>query len=66
MYTGAQYLDVIVDASWQDLIAGVIECHSQHLVSVLESVDRPFLTNVPQLSQWQTDKERRHDQSWSI
>lgn len=49
-YVGAQYLDVIVNASGQDLITGVIERHSQHLVSVLESVDRPFLTDVPQLS----------------
>lgn len=49
-YAGAQYLDVIVNASRQDLITGVIERHSQHLVSVLESVDRPFLTDVPQLS----------------
>lgn len=46
---GAPYLDVVVDASGQDLITGVIERHSQHLVGVLKSVDRPFLPNVPQL-----------------
>lgn len=46
---GAPYLDVVVDASGQDLITGVIERHRQHLVGVLEGVDRPFLTNVPQL-----------------
>lgn len=52
----AQYLDVIVDASWQDLVTGVIECHGQHLIGVLESVDRPFLTDVPQLPQRQTHR----------
>lgn len=48
------YLDVIVDASWQDLIAGVVERHSQHLVGVLESVDGSFFTDVPELQsrQW--------------
>lgn len=58
VYAGAQYLDVIVDASRQDLITGVIEGRGQHLVGVLESVDRPFFTNVPQLPQRQTHTER--------
>lgn len=46
---GLRYLDVVVDASRENLITGVIEGHSQHLVGVLEGVDGPFLTNVPQL-----------------
>jgi len=49
VHSGAQYLDVIVDASRQDLITGVIEGHGQNLVGVLESVDGPLLANVPQL-----------------
>lgn len=44
-----KYLDIIVNASGQDLITGIVECHGQHLVGVLESVDCPFLTNVPKL-----------------
>lgn len=62
--TEAPYLDVIVNASRQDLITGVIECHSQHLVSILESVDRPFLTNVPQLLS-STDTWRKKICTWS-
>lgn len=62
--TEAPYLDVIVNASRQDLITGVIECHSQHLVSILESVDRPFLTNVPQLLS-STDTRRKKICTWS-
>lgn len=44
-----QYLDVIVDASRENLIAGVVKRHGQNLVGVLESVDGRFLANVPQL-----------------
>lgn len=51
MLEPCQYLDVVVDASRQDLVTGVIECHGQDLVGVLEGVDRPLLTNVPQLAQ---------------
>ena len=52
---GRPYLDVVVDASGQDLIAGVVEGDRQHLVRVLEGVDRPLLAYVPQLSQQQND-----------
>lgn len=58
MQSWSKYLDVIVNSSRHDLVTGVIERDSQHLVSVLESVDCTFLTNVPQLSF--TRKEREH------
>lgn len=47
----AQYLDVVVNASRQNLITGVVEGHGEHLVGVLEGVDGPLLTDVPQLPQ---------------
>lgn len=50
-------LDVVVDASRQNLITGVIEGDSQHLISVLEGVDCALLTNVPQLTQRQKHRQ---------
>ena len=47
LIAGRPYLDVIVDASGQDLITGVIEGDRQHLVGVLEGVDRPLFAYVP-------------------
>ena len=49
MYSQSKYLYVVVNSSRHDLVTGVTERDSQHLVSVLESVDCTFLTNVPQL-----------------
>lgn len=54
VYAEARYLDVVVDASGQNLITGVVEGDGQHLIGILESVDCPFLTDVPQLPQRQT------------
>lgn len=50
MQSQSKYLDFVVNSSRHNLVTGVIEGDSQHLVSVLESVDCTFLTNVPQLS----------------
>lgn len=47
--TGTLYLDVIVDASWDDLVTGVIKGNTQDLVRVLERMNRRLLPDVPQL-----------------
>lgn len=43
------YLDVIVDASRDDLVTGVVEGDSQDLVGVLEGLDSSFFPDIPQL-----------------
>ena len=43
------YLDVIINASRHDLVAGVIESDAEYLVGVLKRVDRCLLSDVPQL-----------------
>lgn len=43
------HLDVIVDASGDDLVTGVIEGDSQDLVGVLECLDSSFFPDIPQL-----------------
>lgn len=43
------YLNIVVDASGDDLIAGVIESYRQDLVRVLKRLDSSFFPDVPQL-----------------
>lgn len=43
------YLDVIVDASRDDLVTGVVEGDSQDLVGVLECLHSSFFPDIPQL-----------------
>lgn len=43
------YLNVVVNAPWYDLIAGVIEGYSQDLVRVLKRLDGCFFPDIPQL-----------------
>ena len=45
------YLDVIIYSTRDNLIARVIEGHSQHLVRVLKCLDSCFLPDVPKLKQ---------------
>jgi len=49
MRTQASYLNIVVDASRDDLITGVIESYSQDLVRVLKCLDGRFFPDIPQL-----------------
>lgn len=47
--TQASYLNIVVDASGYNLIAGVIESYSQNLVRVLKCLNSSFFPDIPQL-----------------